>query len=329
VLDTIKPVLTVNKPITVCATDAKGTLINYSNSATDNCAPKAIVQKAGLASGSVFPQGSTINVFEVEDSSGNMVTDSFTVVVHPFQKLSIDSIPEQCENNGMVSLKGQPSGGTFSGQGVAGGVFDPAAIQNGAVAIKYTFNTAQACTYSDSIYAVVRPQPDVSIGLFADTICYEDEIVGCPVAKPSGGVYSGIGVTGNSFETTKAGIGQHMVTYTYTSVHGCTNSDSTVANVLYCFDPAGEKELANNGAQFRIFPNPNRGNFIIEFSSFNNEFNEDEVVAEVISPLGQIVQRVALSQERTEVDLNNPESGMYLLRISGGDINQLHRVVIQ
>lgn len=43
---------------------------------------------------------------------------------------------------------------------------------------------------------------------------------------PSGGVYSGTGVSGSNFNASAAGVGTHTVTYTYTDANGCSNSAS-------------------------------------------------------------------------------------------------------
>ncbi|HBR55162.1 MAG TPA: proprotein convertase P-domain protein, partial [Flavobacteriaceae bacterium] len=48
---------------------------------TDNCPGATTIQTAGLASGSAFPVGTTINTFEVTDTSGNTASCSFNVVV--------------------------------------------------------------------------------------------------------------------------------------------------------------------------------------------------------------------------------------------------------
>ena len=40
---------------------------------------------------------------------------------------------------------------------------------------------------------------------------------------PSGGVYSGTGVSGTNFDASVAGVGTHSITYTYTDPDGCTN----------------------------------------------------------------------------------------------------------
>ena len=48
---------------------------------------------------------------------------------------------------------------------------------------------------------------------------------------PSGGVYSGPGVTGENLSPSIAGIGNHTITYTYTNINGCITSDSKLMTV--------------------------------------------------------------------------------------------------
>ena len=43
---------------------------------------------------------------------------------------------------------------------------------------------------------------------------------------PSGGIYSGTGVTGTNFDASAAGVGTHLITYSYTDITGCSNFES-------------------------------------------------------------------------------------------------------
>ena len=49
---------------------------------------------------------------------------------------------------------------------------------------------------------------------------------------PSGGTYSGPGVTGTNFNPSVAGAGTHTLTYTYTNPNGCSNSTSKTITVV-------------------------------------------------------------------------------------------------
>jgi hypothetical protein len=54
------------------------------------------------------------------------------------------------------------------------------------------------------------------------------------VGTPSGGTFSGAGISGNDFEANAAGVGTHIITYTFTDPLGCTGSttQTVVVNPL-------------------------------------------------------------------------------------------------
>nr|WP_242133148.1 HYR domain-containing protein [Aestuariivivens marinum] len=80
--DTEDPSITCPADITVDnAGGVCGAGVVYSVSFLDNCPNSTISQTAGLASGSVFPIGTTTNSFTVTDASGNTASCSFTVTV--------------------------------------------------------------------------------------------------------------------------------------------------------------------------------------------------------------------------------------------------------
>ncbi len=90
--DTCTFTITVNDttaPVVVCPADinvstdagACSAVVNYTVSATDNCPGETVAQIAGLASGSSFPVGMTVNTYVATDASGNTDTCSFMVTV--------------------------------------------------------------------------------------------------------------------------------------------------------------------------------------------------------------------------------------------------------
>ncbi|MCK7539599.1 MAG: HYR domain-containing protein [Marinilabiliales bacterium] len=59
-----------------------GAVVTYPNPiGSDNCPGFTVTLTGGLASGSLFPVGTTVNTFKVTDASGNTATCSFTVTV--------------------------------------------------------------------------------------------------------------------------------------------------------------------------------------------------------------------------------------------------------
>jgi hypothetical protein len=93
--------ITVNNETGQC-----GAVVTYTAPVgTDNCPNPVTTQIAGLASGSLFPVGTTTNTFEVTDSQGNTATCSFTVTVNDTEAPEIAdcgaqvnlSVGENCE----------------------------------------------------------------------------------------------------------------------------------------------------------------------------------------------------------------------------------------
>jgi PKD repeat protein len=71
-----------------------------------------------------------------------------TVNTPPVVSLSAISGP-LCINDNTVALSGSPGGGTYSGAGVTGPVFDPAAAGAGTITITYNYTDANSCSGSD------------------------------------------------------------------------------------------------------------------------------------------------------------------------------------
>ncbi len=81
--DTIDPTIVcvsnINETVEV---SSGGKEVTYATPVgTDNQPGAVTTQTEGLASGEMFPIGSTTNTFEVKDASGNIATCSFTVVI--------------------------------------------------------------------------------------------------------------------------------------------------------------------------------------------------------------------------------------------------------
>ena len=64
--------------------------------------------------------------------------------------------------------------------------------------------------------------PTAMLALVTDEAC-EDETIFLSGATPAGGILSGAGVTGSSFDASVAGVGTHTITNTFTDGNGCTN----------------------------------------------------------------------------------------------------------
>ncbi len=88
VTDSEKPVVTCPKDISVNNDAGRcDAVVSFTVSAKDNCtASPTITKTAGLASGAVFPSGTTTNTFSATDAANNSGTCSFKVIVTDSEK---------------------------------------------------------------------------------------------------------------------------------------------------------------------------------------------------------------------------------------------------
>ncbi len=113
--------------------------------------------------------------------------------------------------------------------------------------------------YSNPL-TITRYLPDVTLSLV-----YSVSISTAPFAltggSPTGGEYSGTGVSNGMFDPATAGLGAHEITYTFTDINLCTNS--AVDTILVTEFTGISDRVDKNGV--KIFPNPNTGNFTLKY----------------------------------------------------------------
>lgn len=104
--------------------------------------------------------------------------------------------------------------------------------QSGTFAV--TVTDANGCSAtSASITVTVNPLPAVSLGSFPNA-CLADPEFTLSGGNPVGGIYSGPGVNNGNFNPAIAGIGLHIITYTFTDGNGCSNTDNASIEVIDC-----------------------------------------------------------------------------------------------
>jgi len=228
-------------------------------------------------------------------------TDDIEVFALPNVSLTLDT-DVICANNTSISLSGgSPGAGSYSGNGVNSttGVFDPNAAGVGTHTITYTFTDANSCTSTASDDIEVFAVPTVSLTLGTDEVCVSNSALTLSGGMPINGVYSGTGVNSTTgvFNAGSAGIGDHIITYTFTNSNGCIESATDIISVFaepvvgsvgttdpsVCGGSSGEIVVSASGGfgslEFRInggswqssstFSNLNAGDYNIEVRNSN------------------------------------------------------------
>lgn len=145
---------------------------------------------------------------------------AFVEVVNLTAEISIDDTVFCSNVSQGYSLTGVPTGGVFSGPGVASiianGVahysFYPSVAGAGAHAVVYDYtDPVTGCTASDTVVLVVH-DPYIGVTGLASFYCIADPVASFSLS-PAGGLISGNGISGNTFDPALAGKGQHLITY--------------------------------------------------------------------------------------------------------------------
>ena len=165
-------------------------------------------------------------------------TTSVLITIDPLPTVTFTAPADLCIDAGVQAGLGggTPAGGIYSGPGVTDNGngtdydFDPAAAGVGTHTITYTYTDGNGCTAFDTDDVEVFALPVLTFTAPAD-LCIDAGLqLGLGGATPTGGVYSGTGVTDNgngltySFDPAAAGLGTHTIQYDYTDVNGCSNS---------------------------------------------------------------------------------------------------------
>lgn len=215
-----------------------------------------------------------------------------------------------------VTLTASTTGGTiYWDNGITDGVaFNPSSTDVYTVVAEYN-----GCTTSDEVVVSVNPLPTVSAGQ-DETTCVNYDIMSLS-GSPSGGVFTGTGISGNNFDPSTAGVGTHAITYTYTDANGCENSATVEITVDGCLG------LANNDLNtITIAPNP-----ASKFVQVNVGENNSIETLKVLSLEGKTVNvgTTKVDSHTTKINVSSVAKGTYFIHLSTENGKIVKKVVVQ
>lgn len=165
------------------------------------------------------------NIYYSYSSGGCVKSVSQTVTINAIiPDFKIKDFPPLCKNSDPIDLSGYIDGytgtnGTFTGKGIVGGVLNPSQADIGGNLIKYTI-VEGGCSREVSKTVTVVDNPAILFNTIP-TVCNNKTIDLTNYVYPSGGSFTGIGVTGTTFDPSIAGVGETFVNYHITSTNGC------------------------------------------------------------------------------------------------------------
>jgi hypothetical protein len=174
--------------------------------------------------------GAYVATYSVTDANSCTNTATRNIIVNGVSTVNAGSELTVCAGTVATLTGATPVGGVWSGNGITGNTFDSSITGVGTQVVTYTFTNASGCSSSATRNVVVNPVPVVSAGT-ALTLCLSSPATLLTGASPSGGTWSGSGVTGNNFDPASVGIGVYTLTYSYT-LNGCSRSATRTVNVV-------------------------------------------------------------------------------------------------
>lgn len=269
----------------------------------------------GITQGTAFTPtlGTTTYTVTGTDANNCVNTDDVIVEVDEEPVLNAGTDEEVCEGEA-VTLSATNSVGTVTWDN---GITDGTAFNPTSTTTYTATATNGACTVTDDVLVTVNPLPTVTVGADETTCVNYDPIT--LTGTPAGGTFSGTGVTGTEFDPNTAGVGTHVVTYTYQDGNGCESSATQTFTVEGC---ASIEENALN--VIVIAPNPATSHVDIMINS------KDLKNVQLVSAIGQVMNAtVVIETNQTRVDLDNVSKGTYFLQINTVHGQTTKKLIVQ
>ena len=160
-------------------------------------------------------------------------------------------------------------------------------------------------TSSAPINVVVNTNPIVTFGAINDMCVYNNALV-LNQGSPSGGTYSGTGVTAGQFDPATAGTGTFTLTYDYTDANGCSGSAESQVLVDEC------ASLEESDLGYIVYPNPANDLVIVDNVA-------SDATIEMYDSFGKLVNiTVEMLSEKAHFSVDHLAVGVYQLRITTG-----------
>jgi hypothetical protein len=238
-----------------------GKVVNYDLPiASDNCGTPSLLLTAGLASGAVFPLGTTTVSYEATDAAGNKTSCSFTVTVTEDAD-AIDPVINNCPTDITVSNDAgdcsatvawtAPTATDNSGSVTLTSNFDPGAVfPVGTTLVTYTatdaagnmttcsFNVTVTDSEAPAITCPANISTNVVFGETGKVVNYDLPVAtdncGTPSLQLTAGLASGavfpLGTTTVSYEATDAAGNQTSCSFTVTVTEDADAIDPVINN---------------------------------------------------------------------------------------------------
>ena len=300
-MDSIKPLLS-GTPQNIVLGYCDAQLTYNMPTSRDNC-NVSLRQIEGLPSGSLFPVGTTKNVFEATDASGNKSIASFDVkVIDSYLPFSLKDLT-LCSNYKDIDLSKNRDSILFYGKGMSQNskIFSPVKAGIGQHNITASFRDSMGCTTTEtlSVFVVEAPKLPVIERVSSDKI----HVVGdYNTYQWYRNGYLLLGETNQFYQVMELGLYSVMV--------GNRSLCSEISNG-YEFGFNFKENNILTQTRFKVYPNPTHNLIFIELTG-DEQFHDISLK----NGLGVELIKVQTDQKVYSLDLTNQTAGSYYITIS-------------
>jgi hypothetical protein len=133
---------------------------------------------------------------------------------------------------------------------------------------------------------------------------------------PVGGTYAGSSVGTGIFNPSLAGVGNHVIQYSYVDSNACSAFAYDTIMVDVCI---GVDEIVSSTLQ--AYPNPGNGIININFSVEHHPLNNNSFAnCEIYNIAGEKIRYFNLNSNKNQIDLSDFANGLYLIKIHHQEI---------
>lgn len=177
------------------------------------------------------------------------------------------------------------------------------------------------CFETEVVSIVVNPLPNVTFNQTPNTVCLGTGIITLN-GLPSGGQYSGNGINGTSFNSSIAGSGSHILTYTYTDANNCVNSASTTMVVDPCTGISENTQID----LLNVYPIPATDRVYIKLGLPNNILQ-----LSIYNAVGQIISQQDVINETSVIEIETGKfaRGIYFVKVQTEEKTKFAKFILE
>ncbi len=317
---------TIDCPADIMVNDCSGLIFYDLPQFSDDCSSVEMEFISGMGSGSTFPVGTTLEVYQATDGSGNTSICSFEVTVISDLEAEILEIQNPCfgETNGSATV--DATGGNSNYEYLwSDGQTTATAVDLAADTYSVIVTDATGCTTESTIIIIESTE---NTGTLDD------------LQNETGGTSNG------SIDiTVEGGNGPYM--YAWTSVDGYSSTDEDISGLNAdsytclvtdangCSVELGPFDVQNITSTLKpdlgqfidIYPNPTDGMLYLQLDLLTS----NPVAVEIYDVAGRLLVETSeekVVSKRYAFDLSEEANGVYLLKVIVADEVLTKRVVL-